>query len=296
MTTPDDAVAVCLHGIAFSYPAGPPVLRAADLTVPAGRRTALLGANGSGKSTLLRCLSGALRPAAGSVRVHGELLRHTPAGLRRHRRVAQLVLQDPDDQLFSASVAQDVSFGPMNLRLGPDEVRARVDGALDLLSVSHLRDRPTHLLSFGERKRIAICGAVAMRPEVLVLDEPTAGLDPVAVEETLTALERLHRTGTTVILATHDVDLALRWADDVAVMQDGGVRQGPAAELLADSDLLAQARLTPPWLLEVSGRLTGLGLLKTGGSPRTARALLDALPVPDEPDPHIPPIPGEARP
>ncbi|MDQ1294933.1 MAG: cobalt/nickel transport system ATP-binding protein [Actinomycetota bacterium] len=296
MTTPEDAAAVSLNKIAFSYPAGPPVLRDADLTVPVGRRTALLGANGSGKSTLLRCLSGALRPTAGSVRVRGELLRHTPAGLRRHRRMAQLVLQDPDDQLFSASVAQDVSFGPLNLRLGPEEVRARVDGALELMSVSHLRDRPTHLLSFGERKRIAICGAVAMRPEILALDEPTAGLDPVAVEETLAALERLHRAGTTVILATHDVDLALRWADDVAVMQAGGVRQGPAAELLADCDLLARARLTPPWLLEVSGRLTDLGLLGAGCSPRTARALLDALPVPDGPAPRRPPTRGETLP
>jgi len=278
VTCPD---AVRLRGIGFSYPAGPPVLHDAALSVPAGRRTALLGANGSGKTTLLRCLAGALRPGAGTVTVHGEPLRHTAAGLRRHRRAVQLVLQDPDDQLFSASVAQDVSFGPMNLRLEPEEVRARVDEALGLLSVSHLRERPTHLLSFGERKRVSICGAVAMRPRVLALDEPTAGLDPAAVEETLDALERLHRSGTTVILATHDVDLALRWADDVAVVQAGGVRQGPAADLLADAGLLRRARLAPPWLLEVSRRLTGLGLLPAGRAPRTAGALLDALPGPD---------------
>ncbi len=179
------------EGLTVGFDRGTPVLDGASLTVPAGRRLALLGATGSGKTTLLRCLSGALRPARGRVTLDGAELRHTRSGLRAHRQEVQLVLQDPDDQLFSASVAQDVSFGPLNLGLPEDQVRARVAEALELLAVAHLAGRPTHQLSYGERKRVTIAGAVAMRPCVLLLDEPTAGLDPSAVTETLGALTRL---------------------------------------------------------------------------------------------------------
>lgn len=232
-----------------------PVLTGASITLPRGSRTALLGANGSGKTTLLRCLSGAHRPDQGQVLLAGRALRHDRTGLREHRRRVQLVLQDPDDQLFSADVAQDVSFGPMNLGLAEAEVRSRVAEALDLLAVTHLAARPTHQLSYGERKRVATAGAVAMRPQVLLLDEPTAGLDPAGVHEMLAALERLRSEGATVVLATHDVDLALAWADEAAVVADGRVRQGPVAELLDDDELLARARLHRPWPLELAARL-----------------------------------------
>jgi cobalt/nickel transport system ATP-binding protein len=260
------------------YPGAAPVLDGAALTVPAGRRLALLGANGSGKTTLLRCLSGALRPAGGTVTVDGRPLEHTRRGLREHRQVVQLVLQDPDDQLFSASVAQDVSFGPLNLGLDEDAVRERVTEALELLGVGPLAARPTHQLSYGERKRVAIAGAVAMRPCVLLLDEPTAGLDPSAVTDTLAALARLQEHDSTVVMSTHDVDLALRWADSVAVVVDRGVVQGAPGDVLGDVGLLARARLARPWALEVGARLRALGLLPEGALPRDAVELLTALP------------------
>ncbi|MGY1773430.1 energy-coupling factor ABC transporter ATP-binding protein [Blastococcus sp. SYSU D00813] len=265
-------------GLVVGYERGRRVLDGASLTVPAGRRLALLGANGSGKTTLLRCLSGALEPTAGTVSVDGHELRHTRRGLREHRQEVQLVLQDPDDQLFSASVAQDVSFGPLNLGLAEDAVRERVAEALALLAVDGLAARPTHQLSYGERKRVAIAGAVAMRPCVLLLDEPTAGLDPSAVAEALAALARLQATGTTVVMSTHDVDLALRWADEVAVVVDRRVVQGDPATVLGDDDLLARARLDRPWALTVGARLRELGLLPGGALPRDAAELLAALP------------------
>lgn len=265
-------------GLVVGYERGRRVLDGASLTVPAGRRLALLGANGSGKTTLLRCLSGALEPAAGTVSVDGHELRHTRRGLRAHRQEVQLVLQDPDDQLFSASVAQDVSFGPLNLGLDDDAVRERVAEALALLAVDGLAARPTHQLSYGERKRVAIAGAVAMRPCVLLLDEPTAGLDPSAVAEALAALARLQATGTTVVMSTHDVDLALRWADEVAVVVDRQVVQGAPAAVLGDDDLLARARLDRPWALTVGARLRELGLLPDGVLPRDTAELLAALP------------------
>lgn len=268
---------VRLEGLRFAYPGGPPVLDGAALAVPAGRRLALLGANGSGKSTLLRCLSGALRPGGGQVTVDGEPVSYSRAGLRRHRQTVQLVTQDPDDQLFSASVAADVSFGPLNLGLPEQQVRERVEEALDLLAVGHLRDRPTHQLSYGERKRVAVAGAIAMRPRVLALDEPTAGLDPVAVTDTMAALDRLFRAGTSLVLATHDVDLALAWADEVAIVVGGVVHQGEPARLLADADLVARARLATPWVLSVLSRLADRGVVPPGATARDEQSLLALL-------------------
>jgi cobalt/nickel transport system ATP-binding protein len=269
---------VSAQGLVVGYERGRPVLDGAALTVPAGRRLALLGANGSGKTTLLRCLSGALKPTAGAVTVDGVPLEHSRRGLRAHRQEVQLVLQDPDDQLFSASVAQDVSFGPLNLGLAEEEVRERVAEALTLLAVDSLAGRPTHQLSYGERKRVAIAGAVAMRPCVLLLDEPTAGLDPSAVAEALAALARLQQHDSTVVMSTHDVDLALRWADEVAVVVDRAVVQGAPEDVLGDDDLLARARLGRPWALTLGARLRELGLLPDGVLPRDAAALLAALP------------------
>jgi cobalt/nickel transport system ATP-binding protein len=266
------------EGLVVGYQRDRPVLDGASLTVPAGRRLALLGANGSGKTTLLRCLSGALKPLAGVVTVDGAPLEHSRRGLRAHRQEVQLVLQDPDDQLFSASVAQDVSFGPLNLGLSEETVRRWVGEALDLLAVDHLAGRPTHQLSFGERKRVAIAGAVAMRPCVLLLDEPTAGLDPSAVADTLAALTRLQEHDSTVVMSTHDVDIALRWADEAAVVVNRTVVQGPPGDLLGDDALLARARLERPWALTVGARLRALGLLPEGTLPRDVAGLLAALP------------------
>ncbi|MFG2872477.1 ATP-binding cassette domain-containing protein [Streptomyces sp. NPDC048338] len=258
----------------FAYEDGPAVLDGIDFAVPEGRATALLGRNGSGKTTLMRLLSGGLRLGGGTLRLDGEKVSYDRKGLTRLRTTVQLVVQDPDDQLFAASVGQDVSFGPMNLGLPEEEVRLRVREALEALDIVALEDRPTHLLSYGQRKRAAIAGAVAMRPRVLVLDEPTAGLDPHGQERLLEVLGRLRDTGTTVVMATHDVDLALRWADDAAVLSPEGLRTGPIAELLGDDALLAAARLRRPWGMAVTRVLRGHGLLAPDApGPRTAEEL-----------------------
>ncbi|GAA0635639.1 ATP-binding cassette domain-containing protein [Streptomyces thermocarboxydovorans] len=264
---------VALRGASFAYEDGPLVLSGLDFEVPEGRALALLGRNGSGKTTLMRLLSGGLRPLEGELTVGGRPVRHDRKGLTRLRTTVQLVVQDPDDQLFAASVGQDVSFGPLNLGLPDEEVRARVAEALAALDISHLADRPTHLLSYGQRKRTAIAGAVAMRPRVLILDEPTAGLDPDGQERLLATLGRLRAGGTTVVMATHDVDLALRWADDAALLTPSGVRTGPAGELLARADLLAEAGLRLPWGVAVGQLLRAHGWPADGGGPRTPEEL-----------------------
>ncbi|HXV94500.1 MAG TPA: ATP-binding cassette domain-containing protein [Pseudonocardia sp.] len=266
-----------LHGrdLHFAYEPGRPVLAGADLALHAGRRLAVLGPNGGGKTTLFRLLVGALAPGAGEVLLDGAPVRRTRRGLTELRRQVQLVLQDPDDQLFAASVHQDVSFGPVNLGLPQAEVTARVEEALGALGVADLAARPTHLLSFGQKKRVAIAGAVAMRPRLLVLDEPTAGLDPAGVEELLAVLDTLRSRGTTLVLSTHDVDLAHRWADEAAVVVEGRVVTGPAGELLGDVDLLRRARLGPAWAPAVRRLLELTGL--RGTDPRTAAELHELL-------------------
>ncbi|MET9502921.1 ATP-binding cassette domain-containing protein [Streptomyces sp. NPDC006622] len=269
---------VTLRGASFAYEDGPTVLDGLDFTVPEGRALALLGRNGSGKTTLMRLLSGGLRPRTGTLTVEGRPVAYDRKGLTRLRTTVQLVVQDPDDQLFAASVAQDVSFGPLNLGLPDAEVRARVEEALAALDISTLADRPTHLLSYGQRKRAAIAGAVAMRPRVLILDEPTAGLDPDGQERLLATLDGLRASGTTVVMATHDVDLALRWADDAALLTPSGAHTGPAGTVLARADLLREAGLRLPWGIAVARLLTGQGLLSEGeAGPRSPEELAALL-------------------
>ncbi|MFJ7769406.1 ATP-binding cassette domain-containing protein [Streptomyces sp. NPDC097107] len=265
---------VALRGVSFAYEEGPAVLAGLDFAVREGRALALLGRNGSGKTTLMRLLSGGLRPHAGSLAVDGEPVTYDRKGLTRLRTTVQLVVQDPDDQLFAASVSQDVSFGPLNLGLSDAEVRSRVEESLTALDIAALADRPTHLLSYGQRKRTAIAGAVAMRPRVLILDEPTAGLDPDGQERLLATLDRLRAGGTTVVMATHDVDLALRWSDDAALLTPAGVHAGPAAPTLARAELLRQAGLRLPWGVAAARLLRAQGLLTgSAAGPRTAEEL-----------------------
>ncbi|MFD0318093.1 energy-coupling factor ABC transporter ATP-binding protein [Streptomyces flavalbus] len=265
---------VALRGASFAYEDGPTVLSGLDFAIHEGRALALLGRNGSGKTTLMRLLSGGLRPREGRLTLEGRPVGYDRKGLTRLRTTVQLVVQDPDDQLFAASVSQDVSFGPLNLGLPDAEVRARVDEALAALDITALADRPTHLLSYGQRKRTAIAGAVAMRPRVLILDEPTAGLDPDGQERLLATLAGLRATGTTVVMATHDVDLALRWADDAALLTPSGAHTGPTAEMLARTDLLGQAGLRLPWGVPAARLLRANGLLaEDAAGPRTAEDL-----------------------
>ncbi|GAA3580133.1 MULTISPECIES: energy-coupling factor ABC transporter ATP-binding protein [Streptomyces] len=274
---------VALRGASYAYEDGPVVLSGLDFDVREGRALALLGRNGSGKTTLMRLLSGGLKPHDGRLTVEGTPVAYDRKGLTRLRTTVQLVVQDPDDQLFAASVAQDVSFGPLNLGLPDAEVRARVDEALAALDITRLADRPTHLLSYGQRKRTAIAGAVAMRPRVLILDEPTAGLDPDGQERLLTTLGGLRASGTTVVMATHDVDLALRWADDAALLTPAGVRTGPADAMLARTDLLREAGLRLPWGIAAARLLRAHGLLDDSApGPRDADELA-ALAAPTTP-------------
>ncbi len=265
--------------LTYCYPGGVPALSGLDLIVTRGRRLAILGPNGAGKTTLLLHLNGTLRPASGRILLDGLAGGYDRAGLAAWRRRVGLVLQEADDQLFAASVAEDVSFGPLNLGLDDEAARRRVDEALAALGLTELAERPTHMLSFGQKKRVAIAGAVAMAPEILLLDEPTAGLDHSGARHLLAVLEKLGRAGTTLVFSTHDVDLAYAFADEVALFDDGRMlAQGPAPDLLADAGLLAKARLEAPFLLEMGLKTKSLGLLAADAPlPRRPQDMLKLL-------------------
>ncbi|GAA3724994.1 ATP-binding cassette domain-containing protein [Salinactinospora qingdaonensis] len=255
------------QGLSYVYDSNgsEPVFTSLDVEVHAGEVLGVLGPNGGGKTTLLRLLSGSLTPTTGAVALAEGPVKANRRGLSELRRRVQLVFQDPDDQLFSASVAQDVSFGPLNQGLATEQARERVAWALAALGITDLADHPTHLLSYGQRKRVALAGAVAIRPQVLILDEPTAGLDPAGVESLLETLEELRASsGTTFVVSTHDVDLAYRWADRVLLLHRGIVGAGPARTILADADLLAAAQLRPAWGPAVAQALRAGGLLAEG--------------------------------
>jgi cobalt/nickel transport system ATP-binding protein len=215
-----------------------PALRGASLSIAIGQRIALIGRNGAGKSTLLLHANGILRPAAGQVRLEGAPLEYTRRGLLRVRRQVGLVFQNPDDQLFSASVLQDISFGPMNLGLSIADVRRRVAEAADLCGISNLLDRPTHALSGGQKSLVALAGVLAMAPRVLLVDETTSGLDPWMRHQIFAIFDRLVEQGVTVLLATHDLTVARQWADTVVVMHEGRVvASAPPMQVFADPDL-----------------------------------------------------------
>ena len=260
-------------GLTYSYPGGVLALDGLDLKVTRGRRLAILGPNGAGKTTLLLHLNGTLRPASGHVLVEGAAASYSRAGLSAWRRRVGLVLQDADDQLFAASVAEDVSFGPLNLGLSEQEARRRVDETLASLNIAGLAERPPHMLSFGQKKRVAIAGAVAMRPNVLLLDEPTAGLDNYGTEHLLAVLKKLEATGTTLVFTTHDAGLAYDFAHEVALFSGGRVlAQGEAVQVLSQTALLEKAHLRLPLILGLGLKARACGLLAEGADlPRNGR-------------------------
>jgi cobalt/nickel transport system ATP-binding protein len=214
-----------------------------DLTVNAGRRIALLGANGSGKSTLLRILNGLCFPDEGTVRFCGkplteESIQNDGFGLDFRRRVG-LVFQNPDVQLFCPTVFDEVAFGPLQLRWPADQVRLKIAETLEMLEITHLRDRSPHHLSTGEKKRVALASVLILDPEILLLDEPTAALDPKSASHMIDFLVRARGGGKTVITTTHDLDIVEDIADDCFVFHEGRIAAaGTPAEILGDSTLL----------------------------------------------------------
>ena len=267
-----------LDDVCFQYPDGGVGLERCSLAIERGSRNALIGANGSGKTTLFLHCNGLLRPQSGFVRYAGQALDYGRAGMRELRSRVGLVFQNPDHQLFSASVAEDVSFGPVNLGLARDIVRPRVAASLAAVGMAAHADKAVHNLSFGQKKRVCIAGVLAMEPELLILDEPMAGLDQRMRSELLAVLDGLHAQGITLLLATHDIDFAYRWAQRIHLIDAGACTASLAAADLAHADdALSALGLPLPSVVEVHRRLCAQGLLPSQPIPRSHGELLEML-------------------
>jgi len=231
-----------VRDLEYAYPDGTPAVRGMSFCIHHGEAVAVVGANGAGKSTLLRHLNGYLSPAKGLVRIGDFPL--SKATLPDVRRTVGMVFQDPDDQLFMPTVFDDVAFGPLNLGLPPAEVETRVMAALAQVEAEHLRDRPPYKLSGGEKRAVAIASVLSMSPDILVMDEPTTGLDPRARRRLIELLRGFHHTK---IIATHDLDLVLDLCERTIVLHEGRVAaDGPTAAIFSDDHLLAHSHLEKP--------------------------------------------------
>jgi cobalt transport protein ATP-binding subunit len=211
------------ENLTYTYPNGPAALAGVSLRIEAGSKTAIVGPNGAGKSTLLLMFNGMLRPDRGEIRFAGRPIAYDNRSLRDLRRRVGFVFQNPDLQIIAPTVEADVAFGPLNLGLPPDAVRKAVRDALGYVGLQGYERRPPHHLSGGEKKRVAIAGILAMEPDVLVFDEPTNTLDPASAEEVMELLDELASSGRTVLISTHDVELAYRWADSAILMERGRI-------------------------------------------------------------------------
>ena len=231
-----------------------------NLKVFKGERVAVLGANGAGKSTLFKHLNGILRPLSGEVVVKGETV--TKKNVRTCREAIGIVFQDPDDQVLAPSVEEDIAFGPINMGLSRKEVEVRVKEALEMVGLTGFEERAPHHLSGGQKKLVAIAGILAMRPEVIVLDEPTAGLDPLSSARILELIMKMNRElGITLLLSTHDVDVVPYFAERVFVLHHGRLEaDGSPEEIFNDPELLRKAHLRLPRVAEVFEMLQQEGL------------------------------------
>lgn len=227
-------------GLGFEYPDGSRALYDVDLSIEKGSRTALIGPNGSGKTTLLHHLVGLLNPTSGSVWHKGKMLTYDKRALTTLRRSVGMLFQNPDDQLFAPTVEKDVAFGPMNLGLPKEEVDARVRNTMELIGIAGLAHKAPHLLSVGEKKRVAIAGLIATEPEVLLLDEPLSSLDPRGVDSFMSLLEILNRERDIALIYTgHGLDPLSKWADDLYVLEEGGIAAKTSpGEIIKDREQL----------------------------------------------------------
>jgi cobalt/nickel transport system ATP-binding protein len=234
--------------LCYTYPGNVTALHNVNFIAPRKARIAVIGSNGAGKSTLFKHFNGIFRATSGSVLVKGEPI--TKENIRDIRKFVGIVFQNPDDQIFSPTVEQDVAFGPTNLGLAEEIVQSRVEEALQIVGIEHLAHRVPHHLSGGEKKRVAIAGVIAMEPQVLVLDEPTAGLDPQGVHDFNNFCNSLSsKYGLTVIFSTHDVSLVPEIADYVYVMNKGSiVASGTVEEIFIQMEMLQSVRLDVPVL------------------------------------------------
>ncbi|MDD1682932.1 MAG: ATP-binding cassette domain-containing protein [Methanoregula sp.] len=266
------------RNVRYQYPRGMEALCGISFHIRKGEKIALVGPNGAGKSTLLAMFNGMIRPTSGILLFDNQEIRYDTRALRTLRKRVGFVLQNPDRQIIAPTVYQDVAFGPTNLDFGGEEVRRAVTTALRHVGLEGFERRPPHQLSGGEKKRVAIAGVLAMDPDVLVLDEPTSGLDPSGSEDIMELLDELNNEGKTIIISTHDVELAYPWADRAILMVGGRILQEDIPEVaFGNPDFVRMAHLSLPTLLELHIELQKRGLSVQKKKPRSVLDMIHAI-------------------
>jgi cobalt/nickel transport system ATP-binding protein len=262
--------------LCYSYGQGKEVLREINITVRKGEKIVVLGSNGAGKSTCFLNLNGVYRPDSGRILYRGKEI--GKKDLNELRKNVGIVFQDADNQIIASTVFAEVSFGPMNLKLPREEVKKRVEDALEYMNLGSMRDRPPHYLSGGEKKRVSIADIIAMESEVVIFDEPTASLDPVNVEMLEGVLDKMNEMGKTLLISTHDVDFAYRFADRAVIFAGGRIiADGLVRKVFENDEVLNQANLKKPILLEVYNSLVSHNILEEGGAPPRDAGELEML-------------------
>lgn len=236
--------AISIENLVYEYSDNTTAIDEFSLEIPIGAKVALLGPNGAGKSTLLHHLNGLKLPKSGSISIMGIPL--TKKSVRKIRQRVGLVFQDPDDQVFSSTIWDDVQFGPRNLGYSEEEVKEMCEVALGSVGMLEFKSKAPYHLSYGQKKRVAIAGILAMKPDIVVLDEPMAYLDPAGQDEVAGLLQGLHFMGKTILLSTHDVDFAASWADIVVLMKEGKLLSVGGPDLLVNEEMIRKAKLHLP--------------------------------------------------
>lgn len=276
------------HQVGFSYPhTAKPVLQDCSFTLAAGQKIALLGLNGSGKSTLFYLAAALYRRDRGEIYWQGQRLVHQPEQLRQWRQRIGLAFQDPEQQLVAATVAEDISYGLWNLDLPPAEIEARLHQTLLDFDLVDLADRPLHHLSLGQKRRVALAGVMALAPTLLLLDEPTTYLDYQQQQQLQQLLAQIHQRGTTIVIATHDLDFVYSWADWIMVLVNGQIVVSDRAQRVFAQWSTFASHLGTPLLLELWQQFPP-AWRQNQPLPRTTAAIAQIwqknLPVPPNPD------------
>jgi cobalt/nickel transport system ATP-binding protein len=266
------------RNLKYTYPDGTVACQGLNIEIKKGKKVAFVGQNGSGKSTLFLLMNGTFKPYEGEVRFHGSQLKYDSKSLREIRKSIGIVFQNSDDQIFSPTVYQDIAFGPANLGYSKERVDVCVQHSLEQVGLSHLQDKPPHHLSGGQKKRVALAGIMAMEPEIIILDEPLSNLDPIGADEIMDLLNEFNQFGTTLIISTHDVDLAYRWSDYVYIMSNSKlIGQGTPTEVFKEQDLLKKIGLRQPTTLEIYHEIERRGLAYGKNSPKTIPEIVSTL-------------------
>ena len=242
-----------------------PALNGLSLDIQKGKKIAVMGANGSGKSTFFLCLNGILKPQKGTLSFCGTPYSYDRKSLLELRHRIGIVFQDPDNQLFSASVLQEISFGILNLGADSETALKETEKIMDALDITELKDRPTHILSGGQKKQVAIADILVMHPDIVILDEPAAALDPIHTALVNGTIDQMTEAGLTVLLSTHDPDYAFSWADQIILFHQGRVlKSGSPIEVFSDQAALTLTNLSRPAVLSMYGSLCRKKIINTG--------------------------------